>query len=146
MRTLWTMMLLTGLAGLVLLSAPSISYAADVAIAVTQVKASAEGPDFVDPALGDLGSQVKKQVPGKNFKLVGTASQSAAEGKSTDFVLANGMSLTVKVLSVKDKTIKLNLSIPNVVSLSVDVRNNATFLTNVPWGKDKLVLAIRPSL
>lgn len=124
--------------------------AADVDIRLTQVKASAEGPESVDPALGDLGKRLKEKFSQRNFKLVKTDSGSAGDGRSAEFALANGMSLAIKVLSVKPEAIELQLAITqggkSVQSLKVSPRNGATFLISVPWEKNLLVLAIRPTI
>jgi len=142
-RTCSFLLLLTGFTVLLAGSAPCA--AQDVAIQVTQVKASNAGGDVVDPALGDLGDKLKEKYRYRNFKLVGSTSHSAAKGGSADYALANGMTLTVKGVSVAENTVELNLSIPGVTAFTVKARNGATFLTSVPWDKDVLVLAIRPS-
>ena len=118
--------------------------AAEVNVHLTQVKASNEGPESVDPALGDLGQRLKEKYRYQNFKLVGTSSRATGEGASAEFELANGMRLIVKVVAVKGNNIELNLAVGSVASFTVNVRNGGTFLTTVPWGKDMLVLAIRP--
>ena len=124
--------------------------AEDVRVQVTQIKASNVGDDAVDPALGDLGERLKAKYRYRNFKLVGVNSQSVGQGRSASYALANGMTLTVKVASVDGNNIGLGLTIREdggaVTSFSVRLRNGATFLTNVPWGQDVLILAIRPTV
>ena len=124
--------------------------AGDVRVQVTQIKASNAGDEAVDPALGDLGERLKRKYRYRNFKLVGSNSQSVAQGGSASYSLANGMTLTVKVTSVEGKNIGLTLTVSKgaavVTSFSVRSRNRATFLANVPWGQDVLILAIRPTL
>ena len=124
--------------------------AGDVRVRVTQIKASNVGGDAVDRALGDLGRRLKAKYRYRNFTLVGVNSQSVGQGKSASYSLANGMTLTVKVISVEGNNIGLALTISKgggaVTAFSVRSRNGATFLTNVPWGQDMLILAIRTTL
>ena len=117
--------------------------AGDVRVRVTQIKASNAGDEAVDPAMGDLGARLKAKYRYRN-------SQSVAQGGSASYSLANGMTLTVKVTSVEGNNIGMSLTISKgggaVTSFSVRSRNGATFLANVPWGQDVLILAIRPTL
>lgn len=141
--------LLVGVFVLPVLLFPDRCQAAEAGIHVTQVKASNDGPESVDPALGELGQKLKEKYRYRNFKLAGSTSRSAAEGHSTEFSLANGMNLSVKVISVKGNTVELNLAITqgaqSIQTLKMSPRSGATFLISVPWGKDLLVLAIRPT-
>ena len=149
-RTWLLLVVLVGVLAVPALLGSSECRAADVGIQVTQVKAGNEGTDSVDPALGDLGAKLKEKYRYRNFKLIGSTSRSAAEGGSANYALANGMSLTIKVVSVKGTTAELSVSITQggapVTSFTVKVLSGATFLANVPWGKDILILAIRPSM
>ena len=119
-------------------------------VRVTQIKASNDGGDSVDPALGDLGRRLKRKYRYRNFKLVGSSTQSVGQGHSRAYKLANGMILKVKLVSVEGNTVKLGLTISKgggtVTSFTVNARNGATFLANVPWGRDLLILAIRPGI
>jgi hypothetical protein len=121
----------------------------DVTIQVTQVKVLTEGPEAVDPALGDLGKQFKEKYPHRNCKSLGATSQKASEGKPATFQLANGMTMEVKVLSVKPDGIQLDIAINQGGKLfqpvKITPRNKATFIISVPWEKNVLGLAIRPS-
>ena len=121
-----------------------------VRVRVTQIKASNNNGDAVDPALGGLGKRLKRKYRYRSFKLVTAKSQSIGQGASASYALANGMTLAVKVVSVDGKTIGLSVTISKggaaVTAFTVRSRNDATFLTNVPWGQDLLILAIRPTL
>ena len=124
--------------------------AADASIRLTQVKASSEARETVDPALGDLGKPLKEKYPQRSFKLIKTDSGQASGDRAAEFALANGMSLSVKVVSVKGTAIKLQLTMTQggkpVQSLTITPVNGATFLISVPWEKNLLVLAIRPTI
>ena len=119
-------------------------------VRVTQIKASNDSGDFVDPTLGALGRRLKRKYRYRNLKLVGSGSQTVGQGQSAVYGLANGMSLKVKLLSVEKDTVKLNISFvkgDNVVnSFTAGVRDGATFLTSIPWDRDLLILAIRVRL
>ena len=119
-------------------------------VRVTQIKASNDGNDSVDPALGDLGRRLKKKYRYRNFKLVGSSTQSVGQGHSRAYKLANGMILMVKLLSVEKDTVKLSISFVkggNVAhSFTAGARNGATFLSSISWGRDRLILAIRVRL
>jgi hypothetical protein len=120
----------------------------EVTVEVIQAKASNDGPASIDPALKDLGDLLKRKFAAfRVFKLLSTISHAVSPEHPADFELANKMTLTVKVISVKDKDIDLSLTIPNVMpTATFKIRSGATFLTGVPWNKDKLILAIRPSI
>lgn len=119
-------------------------------VRVTQIKASNDGGDSVDPALGDLGRRLKRKYRYRNFKLAGSDAQSIGQGQLAIYKLANGMTLKVKLISVKKDTVKLSISFVQgnkvVNSFTAGVRNGATFLTSIPWGRDRLILAIRVML
>jgi hypothetical protein len=141
--------LLVVMAAVPALLRPQECLAAEVTVQVTQIKASNEGGESVDPALRDLGERVKKQYPYRNFKLVGTASHPAGEERAAEFQLANGMTLAAKLLSVRGNNIELDVSISQgtrpLPSFKVKVVSGGTFLTSFPWGKDLLILALRPT-
>lgn len=119
-------------------------------VRVTQIKASNDGNDSVDPALGDLGRRLKRKYRYRNFKLVGSSTQSVGKGQARAYRLANGMVLMVKFLSVEKDTVKLSISFVKggkvVNSFTAGARNGATFLTSISWDRDLLILAIRARL
>ena len=119
-------------------------------VRVTQIKASNDGDDSVDLALGDLGLRLKRKYRYRNFKLFGSSTRSVGQGQSTTYALANGMILKVKLLSVEKDTVKLSISFVKgdkaLNSFTAGVRNGATFLTSIPWNRDLLILAIRVML
>ncbi len=119
-------------------------------VRVTQIKASNDGGDSVDPALGSLGRRLKRKYRYRNFKLRASGTRSVGQGQSIPYKLVNGMVLKVKLVSVEKDTLKLSISFVKgskvVNSFTAGVRNGATFLTSMPWDRDLLILAIRVAL
>lgn len=119
-------------------------------VAVTQVKASNAGPEFVDPALGRLGEVLKRKFGYRSFTRVSRSVRVIAQGGTGSYGLANGMALALKVEQVAAPMIKMKLALSEggraVSSFTVDVRSGGSFLASVPWGDDLLVLVICPTL
>ena len=139
--------LLAMLAGVAIVSgfmSDSSCWAQEVTVRVSQIRASNAGEEFVDPALGELGKQLRAKYRYRSFKLVGSVSRAGAPDATVEYDLANQMKLAIKIGQPADNFVQLNLSIPNVPAFTVRARNGATFLTSVPWGNDALILATTP--
>jgi hypothetical protein len=120
-----------------------------VAVNVVQVRASNEGGESVDAALGSLGERLKRQYPYRNYKRLGAESLSGAAGSELRFAVADHV-LVVRVESVADNQVTLRVSVARgrdtVVNTSMNVGAGRTFLIAVPLGADKLILAITPTV
>jgi len=117
---------------------------AGVKVRVIQVKASNKGEEGVDPALGDLGERLKKRFPYKNFKKVGDDTHQGGVGDKLEYGLANESTLTLTILEIVEKVVSMQ-AVVDKLSTKVRVRSGTTFIINVPWGEDLLILALTPS-
>ena len=117
-----------------------------VTVQVTQVRASNNGPESVDPGLGE---RIKRQYPGyRSYKRVGSDTQSGTVGQTLRFGLTDGMSLTLELAGVDGDLVSMRAAVTGgrgpVVNTTIKVKSKHTCLIGVPLGGDKLILAIGP--
>ncbi|KPL00381.1 MAG: hypothetical protein AMK75_05475 [Planctomycetes bacterium SM23_65] len=119
-----------------------------VTVNVVQVLASNEGGDYVDPALGALGRRLKKTYPYRNYKKVGSSSQSSGVGGQLQFSLHGGMLLTLQVKSFKASVVSMLAVVTrgrkSLLTTNLTVASGRTVIIGVPVGTNRLILAITP--
>lgn len=137
-------------AGLVAALGASSASAQTVSVHVVQVRASNEGGESVDPLLAGLGDRLKRQYPYKNYKRVGSDSESGEVGAVLRFDLTDGRTLTLTLSALDGDQVVMQASVTRgretVINTSLKVRKGRTVLIGVPLGADKLVLAITPAV
>jgi hypothetical protein len=122
-----------------------------ISVHVVQVRASNEGGEFVDPLLAGLGERLKKQYPGyRNYKRVGSDSESGAPGDALHYTLWGERALTLTLVAVEGDQVSMKMTVvrgrETIVNTSLKVRKGSTFLVAVPLGGDKLILAVTPTV
>ncbi|HUW58813.1 MAG TPA: hypothetical protein VMZ92_19400 [Planctomycetota bacterium] len=138
------------LVGVVCLTAVLSRQAAaqNITVRVVQVLASNEGEDYVDPALGALGKRLKKTYPYRNYRQVGSSSQSGGVGGTLQFALHGGMLLTLDIKGCQETVVSMLAVViqgrTRLLSTSLSVGSGRTMIINVPIGNDRLILAITP--
>jgi len=121
-----------------------------VSVHVVQVRASNEGGESVDPTLGALGERLKQTYPYRNYKRVGSSTESGAVGASLHFALMGGMALTLDIQAYEEPMVSMRAAVTRgqeqLVGTNLKVRKGGTVIISVPLGADKLILAITPSV
>ena len=113
---------------------------------MVQVRASNNGGDYVDPALGALGKRLKSTYPYRNYKKVGSSSKSAQTGGPLQFPLTGGMQLSLKLTGYAAPVVSIQAVVSKgaeqMTSTNLRVAKGGTVIISVPLGEDRLILAI----
>ncbi len=147
MRNLW----IIAAAVLACAALPAREAAAQtVSVHVVQVRASNEGGESVDPLLAGLIERIKRQYPYRNYKRVGSDSESGGVGDALSFNLYGDRSLALTIAGVEGDQVVLRAAVTRgretIINTTLKVRNGRSFLIGVPLGGDKLILVITPTV
>jgi hypothetical protein len=121
-----------------------------VTVNLTMVRASNNGPEFVDPSLGSLGGKLKKKFPYRNYRKVGSTSQSGALGGTLQFSLGEGVVLALHLTAYEDPVVTIRATVAKgretVITVNLRVHKGQTAIISVPVGADAVFLAITPDV
>ncbi|HUU43995.1 MAG TPA: hypothetical protein VMX57_09455 [Planctomycetota bacterium] len=132
------------------LTAATTASAQQVTVTVIQVRASNDGEKFTDPALGALGRKLERAYPFRNFKLVGSQSQTGNIGGTLNFALQGGMAMSLGLSGFAAPMVSLRVVVTRAAEQVMDsnlrVCSGKPLILSFPWNADRLIVVITPAV
>lgn len=129
-----------------LLAAPRPALAAGVPVRVRVLEGSRKGPAQVDPALGDLQSQLSR-LAYQRWTQVREEQRQLEVGKPASFTLPDGSPLELTIVDAKKDTVTFQLRVPkHQTSSRLTISKDQRIVHQVAPEKDgaALFVSIRP--
>lgn len=143
MRALMKLMILMcGLAMITLAASPALA-GESVTVEVRIIAATADGNDF-DDELEDIRNRLERGFSDySSFEQLGRQSQQIRQGRSQNFSLPTGDTLTLSYNGSDDEFVKLGLVLENRLSTNLRATSGSTFFqAGLNYQDGTLVLAI----